>query len=187
MTEETITLEEAAKEVELVSQRLALLHLSYAKMLVSEFGEERGKELILKAIEDYGRNIGEKRREEIEQKGMEPTPENFSKGDAFRIPKFGMHSSLKETEDSMELYGCAMGKLWRRYGEEDLGKLYCYVDPVKYMAFNDEHIQVHRKAMPAGDDRCEFVVRPSTEDEKELFRSKQKDISEIDKHLKERF
>ncbi|MGM0406297.1 MAG: L-2-amino-thiazoline-4-carboxylic acid hydrolase [Thermoplasmatota archaeon] len=184
MTEKKIDIEEAAKEVELVSKRLALLHLAYAKTLTEELGKERGKELVLKSIKRYGRWIGEKRREEIEEKGLESIPENFSKGNKLRIPRFGMHSKLESTGDSMKLYGCAMGKLWREYGEEELGKLYCYVDPAKYMGFKEDYIQVHKRAMPAGDDLCEFVVRKSTKKEKELFRSDEEDFSDSDKHLK---
>jgi len=185
MTEEKIDIEAASKEVELVSKRLALLHLAYAKTITEELGEERGKELALKSIKRYGRWIGEKRREEIEEKGLEPIPENFSEGEALRIPRFGMHSHLEETEDSTKLYGCTMGKLWREYGEEELGKLYCYVDPAKYMGFDEDYIQVHKKAMPAGDDCCEFVVRRSTDKEKELFRSDDEDFSFADEHLRD--
>ncbi len=184
MRQKKIDIEEAAKEVELVSKRLALLHLAYAKTLTEELGEERGEELVLKSIKRYGRWIGEKRREEIEEKGLEPIPENFSKGNVLRIPKFGMHSELESTGDSMKLFGCTMGKLWREYGEEELGRLYCYVDPAKYLGFNEDHIQVHKKAMPAGDECCEFVVRRSTKKEKELFKSEDEDFSDSDKHLK---
>lgn len=184
MTEKKIDIEEAAKEVELVSKRLALLHLAYAKTLTEELGEEQGKELVLKSIKRYGRWIGEKRRKEIEEKGLEPIPENFSRGDTLRIPKFGMHSELENTGDSMKLYGCAMGKLWSEYGEEELGKLYCYVDPAKYMGFNENYIQIHEKAMPAGDECCDFMVRKSTKKEKELFKSKEEDFLNVDEHLK---
>ncbi len=184
MDEETILMEDAKREVELVSERVALLHLSYAKMLTEEFGESRGKELVLKAIKYYGRCIGEKRRDEIEEMGMEPVPHNFGKGDVLRIPRFGMHSGLEDTGPSVKLHGCVMGKLWRAFGEEDLGKLYCYVDPAKYMGFNPDYIQVHEKAMPAGHGYCEFVVRPSTREEKEIFLSKNKDFSTIDPCLK---
>ncbi len=185
MSQENITLDEAAKEVKLVSQRLALLHLTYAKTITEELGEEKGKELVLKTIKRYGKEIGERRRKEIEEKGLEPTAENFSKGDELRIPKFGMHTDLKTNEEgNMELYGCAMGKFWKEEGEEELGKLYCYVDPAKYMGYNDEYIQIHNKALPAGDKCCEFDVRESTEEEKDLFNSKDKDFSDIDECLR---
>ncbi len=70
MDEKKIELKEAEKEVELISQRLALLHLSYAKAIIDELGEEKGEKLVLKAINNYGKSIGEKRREEIEKKGL---------------------------------------------------------------------------------------------------------------------
>ncbi len=184
MSNEKISDEEAAKEVELVSKRLALLHLSYAKTLVEELGEEKGRSLALKAIKRYGTHIGKERRKEIEQKGLEPTAENFAKGNAFRIPKFGMHADLESTEEGIKLYGCALGKLWREMGEEELGRIYCYVDPAKYLGYNEDIVQIHQKAMPAGDSHCQFEVRESTEDEKKLFRSEIKDFFEIDKRLK---
>lgn len=185
MAQENIPSEQAAKEVELVSQRLAFLHLCYAKTLTEELGEERGKELILQTIKRYGKEIGKRRRKEIEEKSMEPTAENFSKGDVLRIPRFGMHKELKTNEKgNMELYGCAMGRFWKEEGEEKLGKLYCYVDPAKYIGYNDEYIQVHHKALPVGDNCCEFDVRKSTEKEKDIFKSEEKDFSDIDECLK---
>jgi len=57
-----VALEDAKRQVEIVARRIALLHLAYAKMLVEEFGEEKGRKLILKAIKDYGVRIGEKMR-----------------------------------------------------------------------------------------------------------------------------
>lgn len=185
MSKENIPLDEAAKEVELVSQRLALLHLTYAKTITEELGEEKGKELILKTIKRYGKEIGERRRDEIEEKGIEPTAENFSEGEVLRIPRFGMHEELKTNEDGeMELYGCTMGKFWKDEGEEDLGRLYCYVDPAKYMGYSDEYIQIHKKALPAGDECCMFDVRSSTDEEREIFNSEESDFSEIDECLK---
>ncbi len=185
MSDNKIPLEEAEKEVELVSQRLAFLHLCYAKTLTEELGEERGKEMILKAIKRYGKKIGERRREEIEEKGLEPTAENFSEGDVLRIPKFGMHTDLETNEEgNMELYGCAMGKFWKEEDEGDLGKLYCYVDPAKYLGYNDKYIQVHKKVLPAGYNCCEFDVRTSTKEEREIFTSEESDFSEIDECLK---
>ena len=53
-----VPLEEAEEQVRRVCTRLALLHLSFAKTLVEELGEEKGKHLILKAIKDYGIRIG---------------------------------------------------------------------------------------------------------------------------------
>ena len=50
---EMIPLNEAENEVKVVTQRLALLHLAYAKTIVEEFGWSKGKILVLKAIKEY--------------------------------------------------------------------------------------------------------------------------------------
>lgn len=183
MDEETIEVEEASRWIETLSKRIALLHLSYAKTLTEELGEERGKEISLKAIRRYGKHIGEARREEIEEKGLEPTAENFSKGESLSIPPFGMHSGVERDGEKMKAYGCVMGKFWRDMGEEGLGKLYCYVDPVKYLAYDDSLIQIDTEAMTAGDDHCGFLVRPSSEEEKEKFKE-EKNLEELDEYLK---
>lgn len=185
MEEETIEVEEADRYVKKVSRRIALLHLSYAKTLTEELGEERGKQLVLKAIKRYGEHIGEARREEIEEKDLEPVPENFSEGESLSIPPFGMHSEVERDGDRMKAHGCVMGKLWREKGEEELGELYCYVDAAKYLAFNDDYVQTHTKALTAGDDYCEFEIDRSTEEQKSLFKNDEMDFSNVDKYLKE--
>lgn len=184
MEEEKIDKKEAAKQIETLSKRIALLHLSYAKTLTEELEEEHGKQLILKAIKRYGKHIGEARREEIEEKGLEPTAENFSQGETLSIPPLGMHSGIEREDDKMKAYGCTMGEFWREMGEEELGKLYCYVDPAKYLGYNEDLIQVHDKAMTAGDEHCEFIVRSSSEEDKERF-TEEKNLEKLDEYLEE--
>ncbi len=183
MEEETIDKEEAANLIKTLSERIALLHISYAKTLIEELGEEYGKRLILRSIKAYGRYIGEARRKEVEEKGLEPTAENFSEGGSLSIPPFGMHSGIEREGGKMKAYGCAMGKFWRELGEEELGKLYCYVDAAKYLGYNEDLVQVHTKAMTAGDDHCEFEIKESTEEQKELFEADEKDFSKVDEYL----
>ncbi len=55
----TVPLEEAREQVRKVCARLGLLHIAFARTLVDELGEKKGKELILKAIKDYGTKVGE--------------------------------------------------------------------------------------------------------------------------------
>ncbi len=160
-----IPLDEAKREVEAASRRIALLHLSYAKTLIEELGEERGIELIRKAIEDYGTRIGEKTREDVLKKGLPPDPKNFSAGESLRLPRFGMCEKYEVVEVGGELrrrvHGCILAKLWREYGEERIGRLYCDVDVAKYRAYNPDYELIHLKTLPDGDEYCEFVVRPA--------------------------
>jgi len=182
---ETISLEEAKRAVELTARRLGLLHLSFARTLVDELGEKKGRELIMRAIKDYGKRIGKEVREGVIDQGLDPIPENYGAGKASDLPEFGMHQGREGVEIDREkrtrAYGCAMAKVWHEYGEDELGRLYCYVDPAKYMAFNPDFKLVHIKTLPDGDEYCELTVRPTTEQDRKDFSAKDTDWSRIDK------
>jgi len=183
--EEVVPFEEAKRAVESVSRRVALLHLSYAKTLIEALGEEKGNELIAKAIKDYGTRVGEKTKEEVLGQGLEPLPENFNTGKSYAIPRFGMHERTEtveiEGESRTRIYGCVLAKVWQEYGEEKLGRLYCYMDVAKYMAYNPNYKLMHTKAIPDGADYCELTVRPTTERERKDFSAEDKDWLYIDK------
>jgi hypothetical protein len=179
--EELVSLEDAKEQVKKVCARLALLHLSFSRTLVEEFGEQKGKELILKAIKHYGIMVGNKAKEKANDARLNNSPNNY-KGD---LPDYGMHDRVESTgsgeEKRTKAYGCVMGEVWKELGEDKLGRLYCYVDPAKYMAFNPYFKLVHIKAITDGDDYCEFVVRPTTKKEREDFSDNDRDWSYIDK------
>lgn len=182
---EMIPLDEAKQAVASASRRIALLHLSCAKTLIEELGEKKGMELIAKAIKDYGIRIGEKTREEVLSQGLEPTPENFSAGKSYRLPMFGMHDKIEtvkvDDEQRIRTHGCVLAKVWQEYGEEKIGRLYCYMDVAKYMGYNPNYKQIHTKTVPDGDAYCELAVRSTTEKEKKDFSAKNKDWLYIDK------
>ncbi len=183
--EEFIPIEEAKRAVASASRRVALLHLSYAKALIKELGEERGREVIAKAIKDYGVLIGKKTKEEVLGQGLEPLPENFSAGKSYAIPRFGMHEQIEtlevEGEKRWRAYGCVLAKVWKEIGGEKLGRLYCHMDVAKYMAYNPNYKLIHTKAIPDGDEYCELAVKPTTAREKEDFSAEDKDWLYIDK------
>ena len=58
--EEMVRLSEAENEVKVVTQRLALLHLAYGRILVDNFGWEKGKQLIMNAIKEYAKKVAER-------------------------------------------------------------------------------------------------------------------------------
>jgi predicted hydrocarbon binding protein len=182
---EVVPLDEARQGIASVSRRLALLHIAYAKAIIDEVGEERGMKIIAKAIKEYGRVIGEKTRNEVLSQGLDPVPENFDKGPTYRIPDFGMHDRIEvvevEGEPRIRAYGCVLAKVWRELGENRLGRLYCYMDVAKYMAYNPKYKLVHVKCVPDGDEYCEFVVRPTTEEERRDFNSEGKEWFYIDR------
>jgi predicted hydrocarbon binding protein len=178
---ETVALEEAIEQVQRVCVRLALLHIAFARTLVNELGEEKGRELVLKAIRDYGVRIGSTAKAKAMAQGLDNTPANFQED----LPRYGMHERRGEVvevggETRRRVYGCVMGKVWNDLGEGALGRLYCYVDPAKYMAFNPDFKLAHTKAIPDGDAYCEFVLRPTTAQERRDFADENADWSYMD-------
>ncbi len=170
-----IPIDEAAHEVALTARRMALLHIAYARTLVNEFGPERGTELIVKAIRAYGMRIGEEVRDAVQAQGLEPTPENYGKGSARQLPSFGMHAGVEHVETEagprLRAYGCMMGKTWNEIGESELGRLYCLVDPAKFIAYDGVHTFPHLKTIPDGDEFCEFCIREATDAELRAFQT----------------
>lgn len=185
---QNITEQEAAREVELTAKRIALLHLAFAKTLVNELGEEEGKKLTLKAIKYYGKLVGEGMQKKILDLGLDTSPENYGIGETRDLPKYGMHSRKEsfETEGRKRRrsFGCVLARVWREYDEEELGRLYCYVDLAKSMYYNPNYKLVHTKCMPERkDEECEFDMLPTTEQEREDFSSEDADWTKIDRGL----
>lgn len=152
--------DEARRAVQDMSRRVALLHMCYARALVDELGEERGKELIRKAIWDYGTKVGERTRERVQAMGLEPTIENFGKGSDLSPLGFDHQRVVVDGEERGRAYGCTLAQVWQEYGEEALGSLYCLVDPAKVQAYDSDWTMVHTKKVPDGDECCELVIRP---------------------------
>ncbi len=170
-----LTYDEAAGEVRLVSRRIALLHLAFSQAAVEALGDEAGRRLIVEAIRIYGTLIGREVRAAVLRQGLDPTPENFGVGDSRCLPTLGMHTGSETVEVDGErrarAHGCVMADVWAEYGAlaQELGRLYCLVDPAKYMAYNPDYTMAHTRARPSGDAFCEFRIRRTTEEEKAAF------------------
>lgn len=160
--EKMVPLSEAENEVKVVTQRLALLHLAFAKTLVEEFGWEKGKLLILKAIKEYGIRVADR------------TKRGFQS-----LPKYGFWERRKGKPEL-----CELGKIVLEYGELDIGSLYCLIDPAKTMADNPNEKLIHTKCLTVGDEHCEFAKVPTTEREREDF-AENRDWSYVDPRLAE--
>lgn len=180
---ETIDLEEAKSEIGKAIRRIALLHLAFSEMLVEEFGEEEGKKLIVKAIRNYGLKIGQKARKEVLEMGLEPTLANYDKAQGEPYPLTGAFDSVSmkivDGKPEATITGCLLAKVWKDYGQEALGRLYCLVDPANFMAYNPNLAFVHVKAEPDGDDHCKLIFRETTPQEREDF-AQNRDWSHID-------
>jgi hypothetical protein len=157
-----VSLSEATHEVSLAMARLALLHLSFSKTIVEEFGEKKGKELVVKSILEYGKRVGERTKRGLPD-----------------LPKYGIFREYKDGK----AYDCVLARIFHEYGEEDIGCLYCYVDPAKTMAFNPKNKVIHTDCAACGDEHCTFEQVPTTEKERADFKSNQKDWRNVDPRL----
>jgi hypothetical protein len=161
--EEMVSLSEAENEVKVVTKRLALLHLAYARTLVDEFGWERGKQLVLNAVKEYGRRVAERTKQGHQS-----------------LPKFGFWER-REGKPSL----CELGKIVLEYEERDIGSLYCLIDPAKTMWANPDEKLVHTKCMTVGDEHCEFETVPTSKEDRENFFGESRDWPGVDQRLAE--
>jgi hypothetical protein len=170
--DEMISRQRAESEVALAVERLALLHLAYAETLFEELGDERGRELIVKAIREYGYQIGEKAREGAEARGLPLTPEHYDAGGP-NWPSLGTCERVERVEVDGEqrtrIYGCGLARASQAHGQEALGRLYCLIDVAKMMAYNPAYKVIHLQAELDGDAYCELATRETTEQEREDF------------------
>ena len=147
LSEEMVPLREAENEVKVVTQRLALLHLAYAKTIVDMFGWDSGKQLILNSIKKYGEYVAERTKQGHQS-----------------LPKYGF---WERREGKPNL--CELGKIMVELGEPELGSMYCLIDPAKVMAADPTEKMIHTKCMILGDDECGFDTVSTTEKERKDF------------------
>jgi len=178
--EDMVTLAEAKEQVRRVCTRLGLLHYAFAKTLVDELGDDKGKQVAMNAIKLYGKIIGGKVAERVTATGLDKSPQNYAED----LPLYGMHEGTEvrdvQGQRRTRAYGCVMNNVWRELGAGELGRIYCYVDPAKYMAYNPGFKSIHYKALPDGDEYCELGVVPTTKKDREEFAAKDSDLKSID-------
>ncbi|MHA2190602.1 MAG: hypothetical protein ACXAEB_11610 [Candidatus Thorarchaeota archaeon] len=167
--ETSIPMDEARIAVEGAVSRIALLHLSFSKMLADEFGAERAKDLIVKAILDYGERIAERVKD--------GRPD---------LPEFGVYEeSGRNDEGRYFARGCTLAKVFNDYDALGLGCLYCYVDAARWMATDAEAKIIHLTCEACGDDVCTFDMVTTTKEEREAFSKRSRAWRKVDPLLHE--
>jgi hypothetical protein len=159
----TMPLAEALEQILITAERVAMLHYHFASTLVAELGEERGKELVSRAIASYGREVGERQRQRVEEAGYEPSCENYKV-----LPDLPLLAWSPEGMPVMRTGGrerrvCPLAKYWIEKDASDLGRLYCFVDQAKYVAFDPECECRHLKNVLDGDESCQVVAKKRSE------------------------
>jgi nitroreductase len=154
---ETMSKKEANKNVRLALRRGAMIYHHFCQSLVEEFGEEKGKELIRKAVDAYGERIGQEAKNTAREKGMALIPENFESDlpdDAWQTEEV-----IVNGEERVRVHQCPLASEWLEWGDPEMARLYCYVDQAKMKGFNPDYEYIHVKNLLDGDPYCELVVR----------------------------
>jgi len=161
-----ISVEECTAEVKLMARRTALLHLFFSKAIIEELGQEDGEKLIKKAVMAYGEYCGRAIKEGVEALGLPLTDENSE--NIRDLPKYGWESdiiTLSNGEQRPIARFCPLADVFKQFGEEGLrlGRLYCFVDQGKQLAYNPDYDFIHSKNVLDGDPYCEFLILPHKE------------------------
>ncbi|MBC9784818.1 L-2-amino-thiazoline-4-carboxylic acid hydrolase [Heliobacterium chlorum] len=151
-----VPVEVAKEQVRQMGMMMASLYRHLAQSIVDEIGEERGKEVISRAIENYGSERGEKQRQRVLAAGHAHEPQNYGK--LPDLPSFGWDVEGVNGEDPthIRITYCPFAAEWRDHGFEKLGRLYCAIDQAKYEAFHPDSDLVHLKNVLDGDRFCEI-------------------------------
>lgn len=159
---EMIPKEEALRQINLALRRTAMLYHAFGDTLIEELGRDRGIELIKKAVEVYGTDIGLAAKDKAERKQVALTPENFESD----LPNMAWKTEEVEVdgEKRVRVHFCPIAKDLLDMGESERARLYCWVDQAKTKAFNPNYEFLHLKNVIDGDPYCEMVVRPAGEE-----------------------
>jgi len=155
--DEVISKKEALEKVQRALRRGALIYHYFCETLVEEFGEEKGKELIRKAVDAYGERIGWEAKKKAQDKGLPLSPENFESD----LPDEAWKTEvvIVDGEERVRVFHCPLASEWMEWGDPEKARLYCYVDQAKMTGFNPEYEYIHVKNLLDGDPYCELVVR----------------------------
>jgi predicted ArsR family transcriptional regulator len=157
--EEMISKGEALNQIQRALRRTALLYHFFAKTMIDELGDERGTQLIRKAIDAYGTHIGRQAKRRAESRGFSLRPENFESD----LPDLAWKTEavMVDGEERVRVHECPLAREWLEMGDAKRARLYCFVDQAKMQGFNPDYEYIHLKNVLDGDPYCELVIRPT--------------------------
>ena len=180
---EMVTLDDAVEQGQKIAARLALLHLGFSKVLIEELGQEMAEKLIIKSIIKYGKLINTlQKQDNLPAYGLYDK-QSYNDKEYIDMRKPPLKKGEKFDFTNIKIYGCVLAKTFKKMGEEELGRLYCYIDAAKSMAENIDTKLIHTDCALCNDDYCSFKVIPTSEIEKENFKNSNKAWKAVDPML----
>jgi hypothetical protein len=144
-----------------MARLMATLYHFMAREIVASLGETRGRELIRAAIREFGLHRGRRIRARVDALGLPPTVENLVR--YYDLP------AARVTETEMTITpglarevtrACAFADVWRSFGAESLGQLYCEQDLALAEGYNPA-IRATRggNMLAPGEETCRLEMR----------------------------
>ncbi len=157
MEKEKPSKSETRKDVKRALRRAALIYHHFAETLVKELGKDKGLELIGKAIDSYGHQVGAEARKKALKKGLSLTPDHFESD----LPDmaWNLEEITVDGEKRVRVSHCPLAAEWLEWGDPKKARLYCFVDQAKMKGFNPDYEYVHIKNILDGDPYCELAIR----------------------------
>lgn len=151
--------EQELNSVERMARIMALLYYHLSKEIIDTFGD-KGKEVVRRAINNFGTERGRQVREKVLAAGLEPNFENLSKFYDMPLKEAWQAEGAVTAEHYVSrITYCPFARLWREKGAEELGLLYCEQDRAMMEAFN-EKVKFDRPTnMLTGAASCDFDVK----------------------------
>ncbi len=156
-----ITREEAVSQVRQMGRMLAAIYYHFSREIIAELGEEKGEQLIRRAVWNYGSERGLEQKERVIAAGHKHEPWNYIK--ASDMPALGWDlEKVKEGENPTHIviHYCPFAEYWKEKDFARIGRIYCSVDQAKYQAFHPDSDYIHlHNTLDQGDSYCEMLCR----------------------------
>jgi hypothetical protein len=142
-------------------RRFTLLYYFMTREIVETLGEEKGKDLIRKAVKRFGEARGKAIRERVKKDGLDADLKNFKS--YYDLPLGLTHKSTlvkasTEKRNWKEVRGCLFSEIIKELGAEELGALFCEQDQALAEAYNPRIRFTRFKTALTGDDCCETLT-----------------------------
>lgn len=142
------------EQVKEMAEVIALLHYHLASAVVERFGDE-GRDAIRHGIRQFGLERGRRIREKVLSRGLPPNLENLSA--FYDLPLAAAWEATREvTGDTTEsqITRCPFAQVWIEKEAQNLGLLYCEVDPALMEGYNPEIKFCRPESVLEGAERC---------------------------------
>lgn len=150
---------EVTDAVQRMADFTALLYYHLTKAMMEDFGDS-AKETINKAIKEFGLERGRNIAEKVKAAGEELTIDNLDK--YYDMPIAAGWGPEPKYDESGRKHSCTksctFADLWLSKNWDEIGKIYCEVDPAIRLGYNPDIIYTPTKNILDGDSCCESIT-----------------------------